>query len=142
MARPYLGGTSAAIKTVTAASTMNAADNGKTNLMAAGEDDVVITLPALEIGLELTFVQTNASAAETCRITPVGGSIIGYVSQQEAEHDDSTTADCLVSVLDGGDNKYVQLDKATGHKGDYIKIVCDGADWFVIGGIGEFSHEA
>ena len=142
MARPYLGGTSAAIKTVTAASTLNAADNGKTILMAAGEADVVITLPALEIGLELTFVQTNASAGATCRITPVGGSIIGHVSQQEGEAADATTADGLVSVLDGADDKYVQLDKATGHQGDYIKIVCDGSDWFVIGGIGEFSHEA
>ena len=142
MARPYLGGTSAAIKTVAAASTLNAADNGKTILMAAGEDDVVITLPALEIGLELTFVQTNASAAETCRITPVGGSIIGYVSQQEGEDANATTADGLVSVLDGGDNKYIQLDKATGHKGNYIKLICDGSDWYVVGGIGEFSHEA
>ena len=110
--------------------------------MNAGSDNIVITLPALAAGLEFTFVQTKATAGSTCRITPVGGSIIGYVSQQEGENADATTADGLVSVLDGADAKYVQLDKATGHKGDYIKIVCDGADWYVIGGIGEFSHEA
>ena len=142
MARPYLGGSPACIKEVTAATTLVPADHGKIILMNAGADNVVITLPAVAKGLEFTFIQTAASAGSTCRITPVSSSIIGYVSQQEGEDADATTADGLVSVLDGADGKYVQLDKATGHKGDYIKIVCDGADWFVIGGIGEFSHEA
>jgi len=142
MARPYIGGTVAAYKEVTEATTLYASDHGKTIFMNAGADNVVITLPALQKGLEFLFVQTKASAGETCRITPVGGSIIGYVSQQEGEDADATTADGLVSVLDGADNKYVQLDKATGHKGDYIKIVCDGSDWYVVGGIGEFSHES
>ena len=142
MARPYMGGTSVSIKEITAATTLGNVDHGKTILMNAGADNVVITLPALAKGLEFTFVQTKASAGSTCRITPVGGKIIGYVSQQEGENADATTADGLVSVLDGADNKYVQLDKATGHLGDYIKIVCDGSDWYVIGGIGEFSHES
>ena len=142
MARPYIGGSNAAVKEVTAATTLTGADHGKTILMNAGSDNIVITLPALAAGLEFTFVQTKATAGSTCRITPVGGSIIGYVSQQEGENADATTADGLVSVLDGADAKYVQLDKATGHKGDYIKIVCDGSDWYVIGGMGEFSHEA
>ena len=89
-------------------------------------------------------IQGNISVGSAYSFTnaSVSSSIIGYVSQQEGEDADATTADGLVSVLDGADGKYVQLDKATGHKGDYIKIVCDGADWFVIGGIGEFSHEA
>ena len=142
MARPYLGGSNAAIKEVTAATTLTPADHGKTILMNAGADNVVITLPALAKGLEYTFVQTQASAGSTCRITPVGGKIIGYVSQQEGGNADATTADGLVSVLDGADNKYVQLTKATGHQGDFIKIVCDGADWFVIGGIGTYAHES
>ena len=142
MSRPYIGGSNAAIKEVTAATTLTGADHGKTILMNAGSDNIVITLPALAQGLEFTFVQTKATAGSTCRITPVGGSIIGYVSQQEGEASDASTADGLVSVLDGADGKYVQLDKATGHKGDYIKIVCDGSDWYVIGGMGEFSHEA
>ena len=142
MARPYIGGSNAAIKEVTAATTLTGADHGKTILMNAGSDNIVITLPALAKGLEFTFVQTKATAGSTCRITPVGGSIIGYVTQQEGENADATTADGLVSVLDGADGKYVQLDKATGHKGDYIKLVCDGSDWYVVGGIGEFSHES
>ena len=142
MARPYIGGSPASIKEVTEAATLVSADHGKIILMNAGADNVVITLPALAKGLEFTFVQTKASAGSTCRITPVGGKIIGYVSQQEGENADATTADGLVSVLDGADDKYVQLDKATGHLGDYIKIVCDGSDWYVIGGIGEFSHES
>ena len=105
MARPYLGGSNAAIKEVTAATTLTPADHGKTILMNAGADNVVITLPALAKGLEYTFVQTQASAGSTCRITPVGGKIIGYVSQQEGGNADATTADGLVSVLDGADNK-------------------------------------
>ena len=142
MARPYLGGSNAGVKEITAATTLAPADNGKIIFMNAGADNVVITLPALAKGLEYTFVQKQASAGSTCRITPVGGKIIGYVSQQEGENADATSADGLVSVLDGADGKYVQLDKATGHQGDYIKIVCDGSDWFVVGGIGEFSHES
>ena len=142
MARPYLGGSNAGVKEITEATTLAPADHGKIIFMSAGADNVVITLPALAKGLEYTFVQKQASAGSTCRITPVGGKIIGYVSQQEGENADATSADGLVSVLDGADGKYVQLDKATGHQGDYIKIVCDGSDWFVVGGIGEFSHES
>jgi hypothetical protein len=142
MARPYMGGTSVSIKEITAATTLGNVDHGKTILMNAGADNVVITLPALAKGLEFTFVQTKASAGSTCRITPVGGKIIGYVSQQEGGNADATTADGLTSVLDGADNKYVQLTKATGHQGNFIKIVCDGSDWFVVGGIGTFAHES
>ena len=142
MARPYIRGSAASIKEVTAATTLTSADHGKNIFMSAGAANVVITLPALEKGIELTFIQKNASGGETCRITPVGGKIIGYVGQQEGENADATTADGLVSVMDGGDNKYVQLIKATGHLGDYIKILCDGSDWYVIGGIGDFTNEA
>jgi len=142
MARPYIGGTSAGIKEVTADTTLTIADTGKTILMNAGSDDVVITLPKLQKGLELVFVQTKATAGSTCRITPVSGKIIGYVHQQEGGNADATTADGLVSVLDGADDKYVQLTKASGHQGNYIKLICDGSDWFVVGGVGTFTHQA
>ena len=142
MARPYLGGSNAAIKTVTAATTLSIADSGKTILMEAGGANVVITLPAAQKGLEFTFVQSAASAANTCRITPVGAKIAGYVGMQEGGNADATTADGLVSVLDGAVNKYVQLTQASGHLGNYIKIVCSGSVWFVTGGVGTFVHEA
>ena len=102
MSRPYIGGTNGCIKEVTAATTLSNADHGKIILMNAGSDNIVITLPALAKGLEFTFVQTKATAGSTCRITPVGGKIIGYVVQQEGENADATTADGLVSVLEDG----------------------------------------
>ena len=111
--------------------------------MEAGADNVVISLPIdLIPGLEYTFVQVKATAGETCRITPIDSKIIGYVGKQEGGNADATTADGLVSVIDGDDGKYVQLTKATGHQGDYIKLVCDGSDWFIVGGVGLYTHEA
>ena len=141
MARPYLGGSSAGVKEVTIATALTSADSGKTILMKASADDLVISLPTLAKGLELTFVQTKATAGSTFRINSVAGKIIGSVSQHEGGNADATTADGLISVLDGGVNKYIQLTKATGHQGDFIKIVCDGTSWFVVGGIGTYAHE-
>tara|TARA_R110001606_G_C15048749_1_gene613264 strand:+ start:76 stop:552 length:477 start_codon:yes stop_codon:yes gene_type:complete len=129
-------------KTVTAATTLTQEESGSTIFMVAGADNVVITLPAVKAGLSFKFVHSAASAAATCRITPVGASIVGYVVAQEGGNADATTADGLVSVLDGADDKYVQLTKATGHKGNYIELCCDGADWFVVGGVGTFAHQA
>jgi hypothetical protein len=127
--------------TVTAAKTLIEEESGSTVFMAAGADNVVITLPALKAGLYFKFVQVNADGAETCRIDPVGGLIVGFVSQLEGANADATTAGGLVSDLDGADGAYVQLTKATGHKGNYIELLCDGSDWFVVGGIGTFAHE-
>jgi len=94
-------------------------------------------------GLYFTFVMANASAGSTYRINPDdNASIIGYVSANEGGNADATTADGLVSVLDGADGKYVQLTKATGHKGNYISLCCDGNDWYVVGGTGTWVHEA
>ena len=129
--------------TVTGAIELNAQDSEEIIFMEASSDNIVITLPKdLISGFTLTFIQSKASAGETCRITPVGSKIIGYVGQQEGGNADATTADGLVSVLDGNDDKYVQLTKATGHQGDWIKLVCNGSDWYVAGGVGTFAHEA
>ena len=119
-------------------------DSAEYIFMEAGSDDVVVRLPTdLIPGFELTFVQANATAGSTCRITPSTPSkIVGYVSQQEGGNADATTADGLVSVLDGTAGKYVQLTKSTGHQGDWIKLVCNGTDWYVLGGVGTFTHQS
>lgn len=131
-------------RVITATSSLTGLDSAEYIFMEAGSDDVVISLPVdLIAGLELTFIQSNASAGSTCRITPSSSSkIVGYVSQQEGANADATTADGLVSVLDGAAGKYVQLTKATGHQGDWIKLICDGTDWYVVGGVGTFTHES
>jgi len=128
---------------VTVAIELNAQDSEEVIFMDAGADNVVITLPKdLIPGFCFTFIQSKASAGETCRLTPVSSKIIGYVSQQEGGNADATTADGLVSVLDGTDGKYVQLTKATGHQGDWIRLICNGSDWYVVGGVGTFTHES
>ena len=129
--------------TVSTAIELNAFDSEEIIFMEASSDDIVITLPKdLIPGFSLTFIQSKASAGETCRITPVNSKIIGYVVQQEGDNSNATTADGLVSVLDGSDGKYVQLTKATGHQGNWIKLVCNGSDWYVAGGVGTFVHES
>ena len=131
-------------RTVTTGGVLLSTDSENIIFMEASEDDVLIKLPKdLVPGQTFTFIQANASAGSTCRITPMGASkIIGYVSQQEGGNANATTADGLVSVLDGADGKYVQLTKATGHQGNFIKLICNGRDWYVIGGLGVFTHEA
>ena len=118
-------------------------ESGGVIFMAAGGDNYVVNLPTKAKGLYFTFVMANASAGSTYRINPDdNASIIGYVSGNEGANADATTADGLVSVLDGSDGKYVQLTKATGHKGNYISLCCDGDDWYVVGGTGTWAHEA
>lgn len=131
-------------RVVTTRASLTGVDSAEYVFMEAGSDDVVVNLPSdLITGVELTFVQANATAGSTCRITPsTPAKIVGYVSQQEGGNADATTADGLVSVLDGTAGKYVQLTKATGHQGDWIKLVCNGSDWYVIGGVGTFAHES
>jgi WD40 repeat protein len=118
-------------------------ESGGVIFMTAGGDDYVVNLPVKAKGLYFTFVMANASGGSTYRINPDdNASIIGYVSANEGANADATTADGLVSVLDGTDGKYIQLTKATGHKGNYISLCCDGEDWYVVGGTGTWAHEA
>ena len=118
-------------------------ESGSIIFMEADADDSTVAHPTKAEGLYFTFVQSKATAGSTYRITPdSGASIVGYVSQQEGGNADATTADGLVSVLDGADGKYIQLTKATGHKGNYITLCCNGADWYVVGGTGTWAHEA
>ena len=141
------GSFKAKVLNVKEAKTLTEEDSGAIVFCAAGADNVVITLPTINkpdsVGMEFTFVNINADGGSTCRLTPdSGGKIIGRVVQHEGGNADATTADGLTTALDGADGKYVQLTKATGHQGDWIKIVCQGADWFVVGGSGTYAHEA
>lgn len=131
-------------KTITATGeVLEDIESGTTVFMVAGGDNYTVTLPTKAAGLCFTFVHSGASGGSTYRITPAAGSsIVGYVSANESGNADATTADGLMSVLDGADAKYVQLTKATGHKGNYISLCCDGEDWYVVGGTGIFTHEA
>lgn len=131
-------------RVVTIGGTLLSTDSEDIIFMEASEDDVLIKLPKdLVSGQTFTFIQSNTSGGSTCRITPMGASkVIGYVSQQEGENGDPRIADSLVSVLDGTDGKYIQLVKATGHQGNFIKLICNGNNWYVAGGMGIFSHEA
>tara|TARA_R100000742_G_C4253408_1_gene71521 strand:- start:44 stop:463 length:420 start_codon:yes stop_codon:yes gene_type:complete len=130
-------------RVITTTANLLSTDSEDIIFMEAESDDQVISLPKdLIPGLSYTFIHSNASGASTCRITPTNSKIIGYVNQHEGGNADATTADGLVSVLDGADGKYIQLTKATGHQGDFIKLICNGSDWYVAGGLGIFTHES
>ena len=131
-------------KTITATGeTLEDVESGSVIFMVAGGDDYTVALPTAAAGLRFTFVHSGAAGGSTYRISPDSGvSIVGYISGNEGGNADATTADGLVSVMDGADGKYIQLTKATGHKGNYCDLVCDGDDWYVIGGTGTWAHEA
>lgn len=98
--------------------TFTAADSGIVHKCAT--DGVVFTLPATDAGLTITVVNAGADGAAGISISP---------------HAD----DKIMGVnITAADNKDLINTKSTAKKGDFVRLVGDGADgWFVqaIGGI-------
>ena len=142
MARPYQGGTSIAVETVTASQTLGDADHGKKFLV--GTDDLVITLPATKAGLEYSFHNIGATANNIITISPAeDDKIYGHVVTTVAVQADANVSAGNIAVLDGADDKDVINTKATALKGDWISICGDGGDgWVVTGGVGIWAKEA
>ncbi len=125
MARPYLGGSSAGIKTVTADTTLVPADSGKTILM--GANGVDITLPSAALGLEFQIIQTADYSTAVCTIVQAAASedFFGAVYSSSQGESAGTDADVAASA-----NTKITFSSAS-LKGDRVRLVSDGTGWYV-----------
>jgi hypothetical protein len=125
MARPYLGGSSAGIKTVTADATLVPADSGKTILM--GANGVDITLPSAALGLEFQIIQSADYSTAVCTIVQAAASedFYGAVYSSSQGESAGTDADVAASA-----NTKITFSSAS-LKGDRVRLVSDGTGWYV-----------
>lgn len=117
------------VVTVTDNLTLTADDSGKVYIVTA--DAKNITLPAVAEGLNFRFINGGADGAVLLKVTPVSSAVIGTIANAAAD-----------SVAGGVDGKYFGNTKATANKGDWCELLCDGADWFIVGGVGIWASEA
>lgn len=117
--------------------------SGTVFLINMSADDKVVTLPATVAGVKYTFINIMSTAGHNYRIDPnASDKIVGKVIKPEGSNADATTANGLVSVLDGADGKYIELTKASSDPGDRISLLGDGNDgWYVTEGLGIYTHE-
>ena len=128
MARPYLGGSSAGIKELTVASTLQLADSGKV-FMLNSATEFITTLPApSNKGWEGTFVVKAAPSGADYKISTPSGAIKGSVS--------AGAADDVADTSDGSDQNILFKD-GQAVAGDYVKIVSDGTNYYIVGGLGK-----
>jgi len=125
MARTYLGGSSAGIKELTAASSLANADSGKV-FMLNSATEFATTLPAPKKGWEGTFIVKAAPSGANYTVVTPSGAILGSISAGEA--------DAVADTSDGSDTTISFVD-AKAVVGDYVKLVCDGTNYYIIGGL-------
>lgn len=110
-------------ETVSANKTLDAQDTGK--IMEVDTDAVVITLPSTAVGIVYHIRNVAADAAAKVSVSPAAlDKIMG-------------------PDIAGVDNKDLINTKATAKKGDYVKLIGDGASgWFVAEISGTWAAEA
>ena len=123
MARPYLGGSSAGVKSLTASATLSPADSGKVILFTppSGAGDLNITLPACSAGSEFTIIQKSGYDTAVCKITSAeGNNLVGGIMAQTGAGDNAV-----------GTDDFIEFGSAS-VAGDYVSLVSDGSKWYVI----------
>ena len=125
MAKPYLGGSSAGIKTVSADATLSPADSGKTILM--GANGVDITLPSAAAGLEFQIIQSADYSTAVCTIVQAAASEDFYGAVYGSTQGESAGTDADVG---GSANTKITFSSAS-LKGYSVRLVSDGTGWYV-----------
>tara|TARA_R110000824_G_scaffold290512_2_gene479051 strand:- start:194 stop:604 length:411 start_codon:yes stop_codon:yes gene_type:complete len=123
MARPYIGGTNAGIKAVSADTTFTVADHGKKIILDGSSAlNLTMTLPATATskGVEMDFVVGVASnAASEILITSdtniVGGLILNGTG-------------AVTAITSGASRGFGDASDA----GSRFNIVCDGSKWVIL----------
>ena len=123
MARPFLGGSSAGVKDLTAASTLSVADSGKV-LFLNSSAEFATTLPAPSKGLKFSFVVKAAPSGASYTIVTPSGAILGSCAQGNAVPDMSDGSDTIITFVDG-----------SAVVGDRIDLICDGTNYYIVGGL-------
>lgn len=115
-----------ATETRTAATTLTAADNGKTIFLNSATE-FATTLPQPAAGLAFTFIVSAAPSGASYTIVTASSSniILGNVVTSQ---DAGGTAD---SETSGGDTISLVDGKAV--VGDKVEVYCNGTNWFAYG---------
>ena len=122
MARPYLGGSNAAIKAVTADVTLTTADHGKTLVVdGSSAGNITITLPATATskGFETFIILGAANNAATEVLVTSDTNIIGTIV-------DNTNRDSAYATS-GASRGFADASKA----GSRCNLICDGSKWLI-----------
>ena len=125
MARPYLGGSNAAIKTVSSDSTLVGADSGKTIIM--GANGVDITLPSAAAGLEFQIIQSADYDTAVCTVVQAAATEDFYGALYGTSQGESAGTD---SDVGASANTKITFSSAS-LKGDRVRLVSDGTIWYV-----------
>lgn len=136
----YAAGTGG-VRTITASETLTRADHKAK--FRIGTDALVITLPPTEAGLEYTFINVGAAGNNIITISPnASDGIFGSIPKSAGANADATTADGLVFVASGTDDKDLINTKATANKGDRVTLVGNGTTgWEIVSGVGIWASE-
>ena len=122
MARPFLGGSSAGIKAVSASTTLQIADTGKTILIdGSSAANLTMTLPATTSskGVTYDFLLSVANNAATEVLVTSDTNIVGAVSLW------GTGAE--TAIASGASRGFGDASKA----GSYMNLLCDGTQWLI-----------
>ena len=125
MARPYIGGSNAAIKTISSDSTLTGADHGKTILM--GANGVDITLPSAAAGLEFQIIQSADYDTAVCTVVQAAATEDFYGALYGTSQGESAGTD---SDIGAAANTKITFSSAS-LKGDRVRLVSDGTIWYV-----------
>ena len=123
MARPYIGGTNAAIKAVTADVTLTTADHGKIIVVdGSSAGNITITLPATttSIGFETFIILGAANNAATEVLVTSDTNIVGTICDN--------TAGSSAYATSGASRGFADASKA----GSRCNLVCDGSKWLIM----------
>ena len=123
MARPYIGGTSEAIKAVTANVTLSVADHGKTLVVdGSSAGNITITLPptATSTGFETNIMLGAANNAATEVLVTSDTNIVGFIVDSDVEQ--------AVYATSGASRGFADAAKA----GSRMRLICDGSKWLII----------
>lgn len=113
--------------TVSALSTLTAADSGKTLFLSSGTE-FVTTLPLPVLGLRFTFIVTAAPSGASYTIVSSASANIIKGQVYTLDVNSATDPDFEAS---GGDT--ISLVDAKAIAGDRVELFCDGTNWFAYG---------
>tara|TARA_R100000315_G_C5233940_1_gene145040 strand:+ start:1923 stop:2372 length:450 start_codon:yes stop_codon:yes gene_type:complete len=137
MARPYLGGSSAGVESITAATTIGSSDHGKVFMVS-------YAATGSSIGSYQITIPTPANAGEgfSCKFI-VSSATISDEAGEDVVINDGTNDTMVVNYVDAADSGAVSVvhDAAadtvgfdhTAKKGDWIEIFTDGTTWYCNG---------
>ena len=118
MARPYIGGTSAASVDTTASFSIGVADHGKTFMLSGSA--ITITLPTMSSAFK-GFSFKAISGDDSEHIIAGGDSkIYGQIGDQSGGNFERINAASGYTL-------------ATGEIGDWFELISDGTNWYISG---------